>query len=215
MARRRGRGLLESVLDGEIVAFEDSVASFSTLQKRMQITDPEKARESPVGVCYYLFDILHLDGMVLTGLPLRSRKSLLHGAFTFSDPLRFTPHRNEDGQALFREACRSGWEGVMAKRANSTYVPHRSRDWLKFRCVNRQELVIGGFTDPGGSRTGFGALLVGCFDGADLRYAGKVGTGFDEDTLQQLARQLKARERKTSPFAKQDEKSCPHQASTG
>ncbi len=201
--------LVSFVLDGEIVAFSDQVTSFSRLQQRMHINDPEEARQSPVSVYYYLFDILFLDGFDCTDLALRTRKSLLRHALTFSDPLRFTQHRNESGEAYLKEACHSGWEGLIAKRASSPYVHTRSRDWLKFKCVNRQELVIGGFTEPGGSRTGFGALLVGYYDDGELRYAGKVGTGFDEESLKQMARMLKAKERKTSPFSRTDSEDLP------
>lgn len=198
------------VVDGEVVAFSDSVTSFSRLQERMQITEPDRARKSPVAVYYYLFDLMHLAGFDLRGLPLRTRKKLLESLFTFQDPLRFTPHRNEDGEAFHAEACRKGWEGILAKRAQAPYRSTRSRDWLKFKCVNRQELVIGGYTDPGGTRKGFGALLVGYYDsgGPELRYAGKVGTGFDEDTLQRVHGLLKRRHRKTPPFA-EPEKDLP------
>jgi len=192
------------VLDGEVVAFSDGVTSLPRLQARMQIKDPEKARECPVKVFYYLFDLLHLDGRGLRDLPLRSRKQLLHGSLHFQDPLRFTPHRNGNGAELYREACEKGWEGVMAKKADAPYRSGRSRDWLKFKCVHRQEMVIGGYTEPQGSREGFGAILVGYYDeeGGSLRYAGKVGTGFDQETLRRLTRLLKKRKRKTPPFEK-------------
>ena len=192
------------VLDGEVVAFSDSVTSFSRLQERMQIKDASEARESPVAVYYYVFDILHLGGYDTRPLPLRSRKRLLKSVLEFQDPLRFTAHVNENGEEFHRDACSQGWEGVMAKRAGAPYKSARSRDWQKFKCVNRQELVIGGYTDPGGSRKGFGALLVGYFseNGDKLVYAGKVGTGFDEETLGRLHRLLKRRQRKTPPFFK-------------
>ena len=103
---------------------------------------------------------------------------------------------------MFEEACRKGWEGVIAKRADSPYTSKRSRDWLKFKCEQGQELVIGGFTAPRGSRTEFGALLVGVYDGdGALRYAGKVGTGFNRATLRDLARALEPLRRDDSPFA--------------
>jgi len=193
------------VLDGEVVAFSDDVTSFSRLQERMHVKDPEEARRSGVRVYYYLFDILNLDGYQVTDLPLRTRKHLLRTVFTFTDPIRFTIHRNEDGEAFHHEACQKGWEGVIAKRAKAPYTGKRSRDWLKFKCVNRQELVIGGYTDPGGTREGFGALLVGYYqeEGA-LHYAGKVGTGFDGKTLNRLSGLLKMRERKTPPFSDAD-----------
>jgi len=203
----------EVVLDGEIVAFSGSITSFARLQRRMRVRNLEEARESDVAVYYYLFDLLHLGGFDLSDLPLRARKSLLKEAVTFADPLRFTPHRNEEGEAMHREACRKGWEGVMAKEADSPYRRTRSRSWLKLKCVNRQELVIGGFTEPGGRRTGFGALLVGYYEdgGKTLRYAGKVGTGVDEETLQRVSRLLRARERRTPPFSKADVPDLPRE----
>lgn len=188
-------------LDGEIVAFDGAVTSFERLQRRIGITDPDKARRSGIAVTYHLFDLVHLDGCDTTALALRDRKRLLRDALSFEDPLRFTTHRNADGEAFFAEACRKGWEGLIAKDGRSRYVHKRSRSWLKLTCVNRQELVIGGFTDPEGSRQHFGALLVGYHD-ADGRlvYAGKVGTGFDEETLADLGRRMHERERRDTPF---------------
>jgi bifunctional non-homologous end joining protein LigD len=115
--------------------------------------------------------------------------------------LRFTPHRNRDGRALFRDACRKGWEGLIAKRADSAYVGKRSRDWLKLKCGNEQEFVIGGYTAPRGTREELGALLLGYFERGRLRYAGKVGTGFDRETLHDLAKRLVPLRRPDSPFA--------------
>jgi DNA ligase D-like protein (predicted ligase) len=192
------------IVDGEIVAFHGNVTSFSRLQQRMQLEDPDAARESRIRVYYYVFDLLHLDGYDTSGIGLRHRKTLLKHTLDLSDPIRYLPHRNEEGEAYFREACRKGWEGVIAKRADSTYVHSRSRDWLKFKCVEQQEFVIGGFTDPKGERKGFGALLVGYYDDGDLAYAGKVGTGYDDATLERLASRLHALERKTAPFVADD-----------
>jgi bifunctional non-homologous end joining protein LigD len=189
------------VLDGEVVAFENGQTSFARLQRRIGITDPEAARRSGVAVSYYIFDLLRVDGYDITALPLRMRKTLLRQALTFDDPLRFSVHRNRDGEAFFAEACRRGWEGLIAKRVESPYVPYRSTDWLKFRCSNEQEMVVGGFTDPKGSRVGFGALLLGYYEGDRLMYAGKVGTGFDTATLLSLRRRLDELERPQSPYA--------------
>jgi bifunctional non-homologous end joining protein LigD len=189
------------IVDGEIVAFEGKLTSFSRLQQRIGIHDARAARSSGVKVYLYLFDLLHLDGYDLTALPLRTRKALLRRHFAFADPVRYTPHRNEDGVAYYQSACRKGWEGVIAKRADASYHHGRSRDWLKFKCVNQQELVIGGFTDPKGKRTGFGALLVGYFEDRDLIYAGKVGTGFDTETLKSLHKRFEEIEQEHSPFA--------------
>jgi DNA ligase D-like protein (predicted ligase) len=193
--------LADFVLDGEVVAFKGKNTSFELLQRRMHVWDPEVARRTGVRVFYYVFDLMHANGYDTTRLPLRHRKALLRTLFRFDGPLRFTIHRNSDGEAYWEQACRKGWEGVIAKRADSPYVPRRSSDWLKFKCVNEQELVIGGYTEPKGSRTGFGALLVGHYEGGELRYAGKVGTGFDERLLGELASKLAALERDTPPFA--------------
>ena len=196
-----GQDCSDFLIDGEIVAFEGSVSSFSRLQQRMKITDPGEARASPVAVYYYVFDLLYLDGRRLERVPLRARKKLLKRAIAFDGRLRYTQHRNGEGEAYFEQACNKGWEGVIAKRADAPYRHTRSRDWLKFKCAHGQELVIGGFTEPRGSRVGFGALLVGYFEDGDLRYAGKVGTGYDDEFLAGFRDRLDRLERKTSPFA--------------
>jgi bifunctional non-homologous end joining protein LigD len=188
------------LLDGEIVAFEGGRTSFERLQRRMQIRDPERARRSPVAVYYYLFDLLELDGQDIRTLSLLERKSRLRAAVEFRGRLRYTTYRRGDGETAFRSACQRGWEGVIAKRAASRYVATRSRDWLKLKCAHGQELVIGGWTAPKGARQHFGALLVGYYEDGKLRYAGKVGTGFDQQTLEQLGRELERHERSTPPF---------------
>jgi len=194
------QGCQDFVIDGEIVTLENGRTSFSRLQQRMGITDPQEARKSGVAVYFYLFDILHLGGFSLDDLALRTRKSLLRQVLRFEDPLRYTPHRNGDGEAFFEDACSRGWEGLIAKNAASGYRHSRSRDWLKFKCDCRQELVIGGFTAPKGARKGFGALLVGYYEGDSLRYAGKVGTGFNEAFLTDFRQRLDGQVRKTAPF---------------
>jgi bifunctional non-homologous end joining protein LigD len=181
------------VVDGEVVALDSrGVTSFARLQRR---------GKERVAVLLYLFDMMRHEGADLRELPLRERKSRLRRALRFEDPIRFTVHRNEAGEQLFEEACRKGLEGVIAKRADSPYRATRSRDWLKLKCHAEQELVIGGFTAPQGSRTDFGALLVGYFEGDSLRYAGKVGTGFGRSTLAELGAKLRALETDESPFA--------------
>jgi bifunctional non-homologous end joining protein LigD len=188
------------VADGEIVAFEGNRTSFERLQGRMGIHDPRLARLTGIPVHLYLFDLLELDGHDTSGLPLRSRKDLLRRSLEFAGPIRYTPHRNEHGRRFFREACSKGWEGLIAKRAESPYVHARSRDWLKLKCSREQELVIGGFTPPQGSRSHFGALLVGYYEDGELRYAGKVGTGFSERVLADLAARMQALEVPEPPF---------------
>jgi DNA ligase D-like protein (predicted ligase) len=149
---------------------------------------------------YHVFDVLWLDGEDVRARPLRERKALLKDALAWEDPLRLVPHRDQDGEALYAEACKNGWEGVIAKRADSVYTSKRSKDWLKFKCAQGQELVIGGFTPPKGSRIEFGALLVGVYDEDGLHYAGKVGTGFNRERLESLAAAMRALERPDSPF---------------
>lgn len=191
----------DAIFDGEVVALKDGAPSFSRLQRRMHVRNPDVALRTEVAVYYHVFDIVYLDGHDLSELPLRTRKSLLKDALTFDDPLGFVAHRNEAGEAYFEEVCsRPGWEGIIAKRADSPYRGTRSRDWLKFKCANEQEFVIGGYTDPQGSRTGLGALLIGYYDGDELHYAGKVGTGYGQSTLVELSWMLGRIERKTSPF---------------
>jgi DNA ligase D-like protein (predicted ligase) len=181
------------VVDGELVAFDrPGVTSFQRLQRR--------GRER-VAVFLYLFDALRLDGDDLRDLPLRERKSRLRRALDFHGAVRYSQHRNEQGERMFREACRKGLEGIMAKRADSPYRATRSSDWRKFKCHAEQELVIGGYTAPQGSRTDFGALLVGYWEDGRLRYAGKVGTGFDHRLLHDLGKRLRDLERDDPPFA--------------
>jgi bifunctional non-homologous end joining protein LigD len=193
------------VLDGEVVAFDGSVTSFQRLQQRMQTNDRERARRVRVAVYFYAFDLPHVAGQSTEKLPLRARKKLLKNALRFQDPLRFTTHRNQRGKELLNQACHKGWEGLIAKDAASAYVHSRSRSWLKFKCVERQEMVIGGFTDPQGDREGFGALLLGYWDDGELVYAGKVGTGFDDEALERLGERLEGLERKSAPF----DQRCP------
>ena len=188
------------VADGEIVAFEARRSSFARLQRRMQIKDPDRARASGIAVYLYLFDLPHVAGHDTTAVPLRDRKRLLRATLAFGGRLRYTAHRRAEGERYLHEACARGLEGVMAKLADSPYRHDRSTDWLKLKCVNRQELVIGGYTDPKGSRVGFGALLVGYYRNGALVYAGKVGTGYGESTLRELGERMAALERPDAPF---------------
>ncbi|TDV53687.1 ATP-dependent DNA ligase [Actinophytocola oryzae] len=163
------------------------------------ITDGEIVRDGDT-VFYYLFDLLSLGGIDLTGRPLRERKSILRTAFRFGGALQFAEHRDREGEAYYRYACDHGWEGLIAKRADSPYRGGRSADWLKFKCLRAQEFVVGGFTEPQGSRAGFGALIVGYHEDGVLRYAGKVGTGYDHATLRELRARMDAMAQEESPF---------------
>jgi DNA ligase D-like protein (predicted ligase) len=190
----------ELVVDGEVVAFEGRRTSFARLQGRLGLSDSAAARGTGIAVFYYVFDVLHLDGYDVRQLPLLTRKRMLRAAITFSDPLRFTAHRRGAGEEAFRQACERGDEGVIAKRAAAPYTAGRSRDWLKFKCVRDQELVIGGWTEPKGSRTELGALLLGYYADGAFVYAGKVGTGFDDAMLRRLGKQLAPLAADRSPF---------------
>jgi ATP-dependent DNA ligase len=146
---------------------------------------------------YHVFDILWLDGRSTTELPLEERRALLK-TLTFTGPLRRVELLKEDEP--WERARTEGWEGVIAKRRGSPYEHRRSRHWLKMKCEASQELVVGGFTDPQGARVGLGALLVGYYQGDDLVFAGKIGTGFDTKLLLDLRKRLDAIEIPKTPF---------------
>jgi DNA ligase D-like protein (predicted ligase) len=167
----------------------------------MGLENPEEALKTGVPVYYYIFDILYFDGYDLTRLALVDRKRVLEGAITYDGSLHYLEERIGGGLKYFDEACKKGWEGLIAKRADGPYIHGRSEDWLKFKCVMNQEFVIGGYTEPHGKRIEFGALLLGYYKDGKLMYAGKVGTGFSEDTLRKLIKKFRPIERETSPFA--------------
>ncbi len=148
---------------------------------------------------YQVFDLMWLDGENVTTLPLTERRRLL-SEIKFRNPLHHVTALDED--APWERAQREGWEGVIAKRIDSLYEQRRSPHWLKMKCELAQELVVGGFTDPQGRRVGLGALLVGYYDGEDLVFAGKIGTGFDTKLLLQLRAQLDEIEIPKPPFTR-------------
>jgi bifunctional non-homologous end joining protein LigD len=197
----RGQVCRDAVLDGEIVALRSRQTSFERLQRRMHVAQPSPALVRDVPVVFFMFDVVHAAGHDLLHVELLARKAVLERLLDFGGPLRLTTHRSGAGESAYRDACAKGWEGVIAKRAGSPYTPGRSRDWLKFKCVNEQEFVIGGWTDPKGSRAGLGALLIGYYAGDELRYAGKVGTGFDARTLADLGNRLARIARNRTPFS--------------
>jgi DNA ligase D-like protein (predicted ligase) len=189
------------IVDGEVVAFAGSRTSFEKLQQRLGVRNPGADLRAAVPVYFYLFDVLWANGRDVRELPLRERKQLLRRLLSFGDPIRYTTHRVNNGEAYYGYACANGWEGLVVKRADAQYQPGRSKDWLKFKCQAGQEFVIGGYTDPKGTRIGFGALLLGYYDpDGRLAYAGKVGTGFDDATLASLASTLSGLERPQPPF---------------
>jgi bifunctional non-homologous end joining protein LigD len=191
------------VIDGEIVALdENGRPSFQRLQPRMALTDPREiegaaARVPVEGV---FFDCLALDGHDLRRLPLTRRKDCLRLLVPPLGPVHYVDHVLEHGRAFLEAADEQRLEGVVAKKASSAYTGGRSRDWIKIKCQRRQEFVIGGYTDPQGSRGYFGALHVGVYDGPRLVYVSKVGTGFDQAGLKSLWEKLQPLARATPPF---------------
>jgi bifunctional non-homologous end joining protein LigD len=200
-AQLQAQDCADFIIDGEVVAFDGAATSFSLLQQRLGVRNPSEALRAEVPVFYYVFDVLWADGRDCRQLSLSERKQVLRPLLSFSGPVRYTTHRRHDGEEYFAEACAKGWEGLVVKRADSRYRSGRSRDWLKFKCQASQEFVIAGYTDPKGSRTGFGALLLGYYDSEGrLVYAGKVGTGFDDAALAALAQTLSGLERPQPAF---------------
>jgi bifunctional non-homologous end joining protein LigD len=189
------------VLDGEIVAFDGDETRFERLQQRLGVVAPAARLIADYPVVYYVFDVMYARGADVRPRPELERKRILRELVSDSAAVRYTEHRTGDGLAFYQQACADGWEGLIAKDADAPYTAGRTRNWLKFKCLAGQELVIGGFTDPRRSRQGFGALLLGYYDtdGA-FTYAGKVGTGFDNQTLLRLRAELDAIARDTSPF---------------
>jgi bifunctional non-homologous end joining protein LigD len=191
------------VLDGEVVALdENGRPSFQRLQNRMHLTRPadvERAR-SAVPVSAVFFDALALDGRDLRAVPLAERKACLALALPARGVIRAGEHVTGRGDDFYEAAAEQRLEGILAKRADSRYVGGRTRDWLKIKCHLRQEFVIGGWTDPQGTRGWFGALHLGVYDGDRLAYVGKVGTGFDETSLRRLWDRLQPLGRARSPF---------------
>ena len=182
----------DAVLDGEVAVVAQGVSRFQSLQRHLL--------EGGGELVYFVFDSPHLGGHDATALPLTARKELLRKVVSARKTIELVSYRRETGEEFLAEACAQGWEGLIAKRANAGYTTGRSKDWLKFKCSKEQEFVVGGFTDPQGARVGFGALLVGYFDGDQFLYAGKVGTGYNTALLRSLTKQLTKLERPESPF---------------
>jgi bifunctional non-homologous end joining protein LigD len=187
----------ECVIDGEVVAMDKEGRSSFQLLQRSELD----GKDAPLA--FYVFDLLQLNGRSLIGLPLTLRKELLTGLVPPSgDIIRFSGALGTEAETLLREIKRRGLEGLIGKQRDSVYEPgRRSGAWIKLKCVNEQEFVIGGYTPPAGARKHFGALLVGYYDKGRLLSAGKVGTGFDSKMLSTLHKQMRAEERSTCPFA--------------
>lgn len=184
--------------DGEIVVLDgEGRPNFGLLQNAF---DNEKTSD----IVYFLFDLPYCDGRDLRELPLEQRRAQLQALLKDAqvEQVRFSEAMNATPEDILAAACRMGLEGIIAKRRDALYVMRRSRDWIKLKCGLRQEFVIGGYTDPQGSRAGFGSLLLGTYDEeGQLQYAGNVGSGFDAQDLQALAAKLRALASKDKPFA--------------
>ncbi len=192
------------IIDGEIVSRgKNGVSDFELLQGRMNLRagSPEEAKQKKIAIIYCIFDLIYVDGSDIRALPLYARKELLKNLLSYNKILSYTTHIIGDGITFFKKACKLHWEGLIAKQVDSEYVGKRSRNWLKFKCIMKQELVIAGYTAPQGSRSYFGALLVGYYKEGKLMYAGKVGTGYSEDTLALLGKKLQKLKVTKCPFA--------------
>ena len=187
-----------AVLDGETVVLDERGAtSFADLQAAFQ----EGAK---VNLTYFAFDLLHLDGHNLRDLPLLKRKELLARLLAGLDddaPIRFSEHFAVDGKKVFEEACNLGAEGIVSKVASAPYSSTRGNSWIKSKCFQEQEFVIGGFTDPSNGSTGVGALIIGYYENGKLLYAGRSGTGFTQKTQQTLHKQLSKLVQSKTSFA--------------
>jgi bifunctional non-homologous end joining protein LigD len=187
----------QALLDGEIaVLLPNGTTSFQALQNALSGDDQGR-------LVYFLFDLLHLDGQDLTGATLEARKAALEKLLPSArnGPLRYSSHVVGQGEAFFGQACRRSLEGIVSKRRDRPYEAGRGHSWLKVKCVREQEFVVGGFTEPKGTRAGLGALLLGVYDEKkDFVYAGKVGTGFTGTSLAQLRERLDRIRIRDSPF---------------
>lgn len=187
------------ILDGEIVAFKGKSTNFAKLQERMHIQNPSRVLLKKFPVVFYAFDLLYFQHYNICNLELIQRKQLLLQNFNFKEPLRHLEYKIGDGEKYLAYAAKQGWEGIIAKHALSKYEHKRSRNWLKFKCTNRQEFVVGGYTI--GKREHFGALLLGMYKDKKFIYAGKVGTGFDSELLKTLFDKINVHTQVNSPFA--------------
>jgi bifunctional non-homologous end joining protein LigD len=198
------------IVDGEICALdEEGRPSFSLMQQRTGFEAGKiRKRKAPDGsagglrIAYYVFDLLYLDGYDLTRVDLEKRKELLSGIITGNGLVRYSDHHLEEGIGLYEAAKKQGLEGIVAKRRNSCYEQKRSREWLKMKITRRQECVIGGYTDPRGSREHFGSIILGLYDEhGRLLHVGQAGSGFTESTHEEMWRRLQKLKTDKNPFA--------------
>ncbi len=193
-----------AILDGEVVALdEQGRASFSLMQQRTGFRPGGRrgAVNADVPVLYYAFDLLYLDGYDWRKVPLEERKKKLASLLVTGGSVRYSDHYETQGKALFEMARAKGLEGILAKKRDSIYQERRSSEWLKIKIRHRLEAVIGGYTEPEGSRAHFGSIVLGLYDKqARLIHVGQAGSGFDQKTLEEVWKLLKKRETKKNPF---------------
>ena len=193
-----------AILDGEVVALdEQGRASFSLMQQRTGFRPGGRrgATNADVPVLYYAFDLLYLDGYDWRRVQLEERKKKLASVLVAGDALRYSDHYEQQGKALFEIARKKGLEGILAKKRDSIYQERRSREWLKIKITHRLECVIGGYTEPEGSRAHFGSIVLGLYDKQGrLIHVGQAGSGFDQKSLEEVWKLLKKRETKKNPF---------------
>ena len=189
------------MVDGEIVSLD--------AQGRSAFQRLQESQKKPVGLTFAAFDLLYADGIDMRSTPLEERKALLERLIRDDGIVLYSKHVVGSGKELFAIARQRRLEGIIGKRRGLTYQERRSRDWVKIKTGNEQEFVVGGWTEPKGSRKGFGALLLGVYDGKKLRYVGSVGTGFSTKLLAELYERLRKIERKSSPFVNDVDANAP------
>ena len=190
-----------AILDGEIVALDsDGMPRFQLLQPRVGRKSGIEALRGHGHIVYYVFDLLYLDGYDLMSCPLVERRRVLQQILKPVSFIKLSEHFASEGQAFFIQIEKFHLEGMIAKRANSTYVQKRTKDWLKVKTVQRSEVVIGGYTEPRGSRSHFGALVVGLYCGDDLHYVAHVGGGFNQRALTEIYKLMQPLKTKGGPF---------------
>ncbi|OFW58059.1 MAG: hypothetical protein A2133_07580 [Actinobacteria bacterium RBG_16_64_13] len=195
-----------AMLDGEVVAqLPDGTTSFQALVDVLGRDGRGTRRGGHGQLLYYVFDLMYLNGFELFGVTIEERKVLLKHLLSQQPEggrILFSDHVVGGGENLISQACALGLEGIVSKKSGAPYRPGvRGSEWVKTKCRHEQEFVIGGFTDPGGARVGFGALLLGVNGAGGLRYVGKVGTGFNDRLLRRLGERLRALEVDLPPFA--------------
>ena len=191
----------EAILDGEIVALDEhGMPKFQLLQPRVGRKSGIEALRGKGQIVYFVFDLLYLDGYDLTPCPVVERKATLAEILRPSSSIKLSEHIESEGEAFFHEIEKFHLEGMIAKRANSKYVQKRTTDWLKVKTIMRSEVVVGGYTEPRGTRSHFGSLVCGLYRGKELHYVAHVGGGFKERTLASAFKMMQPLKTNRSPF---------------